>query len=338
VLALKVLDFGSATVGKISPQDNKDASFSLAPSFYGVFDGVSQGPQSRAYAQTLAQESLAVLSAAGSDVAWADQARSALLQGTQAADGYSGMSTALLLRIDLEQAKACTYSLGDCCCLVLRKEEGGLVVGDCSCVQYHDNGAPYQFGGAEWISDTIDDGEFESFDVGAGDVVLCFSDGVSGNLALNDIAKIVNECATQSAEVVAQTVVNEAQERKLVIDDITVVAVQLGDGDASTAASSDAATSTLATPAAAAPSAEVAPAPVAKPLPPPPPTPPSPEGLDAMKDAVGGWFEKAASAAAEKAKASAKAAAQAAVEQAKAAAKAAAEQAKDALDGGKKDL
>ena len=32
----------------------------------------------------------------------------------------------------------------------------------------------------------------ESFDVGAGDYVLCFSDGVSGNLALNEIARLVS--------------------------------------------------------------------------------------------------------------------------------------------------
>jgi len=43
----------------------------------------------------------------------------------------------------------------------------------------------------------------ESFDVGAGDYVLCFSDGVSGNLALNEIARLVSACEGQSAEVAA---------------------------------------------------------------------------------------------------------------------------------------
>ena len=43
----------------------------------------------------------------------------------------------------------------------------------------------------------------ESFDVGAGDYILCFSDGVSGNLALNEIARLVSACEGQSAEVAA---------------------------------------------------------------------------------------------------------------------------------------
>ena len=45
--------------------------------------------------------------------------------------------------------------------------------------------------------------QVESFDVGAGDYVLCFSDGVSGNLALNEIARLVSACEGQSAEVAA---------------------------------------------------------------------------------------------------------------------------------------
>jgi len=333
--ALKVADFGAASVGKISPQDNKDAFFSVAPHFYGVFDGVSQGQESRAYAQTLAKESIAALSESSMEDNWTDLARRALLQGTQAADSYSGMSTALLLQIDLARAQACTYSLGDCCCLVLREEQGQLVVGDCSCVQYHDNGAPYQFGGSEWISDSVDDGEFETFAISAGDVLLCFSDGVSGNLALNDIAQIVNSCAAQSAETVAQTVVNEARERQLVVDDITVVAVRLGESAGPAVAVGASSTGVV-----SAPDSAQTPPPTVPPVPPasPPSSPPAaPEGLDGLKGALGGWFEKAANAALDQAKASAKAAAEAAAEQAKAAAKAAAEQAKNSMSQKKKD-
>ena len=70
----------------------------------------------------------------------------------------------------------------------------------------------------------------ESFDVGAGDYILCFSDGVSGNLALNEIARLVSACEGQSAEVVARTIVAAAQNAKIIADDVTAVAVRVGEG------------------------------------------------------------------------------------------------------------
>ena len=172
--------------------------------FYGVFDGVSQCPESRVYAQTLAKETSAALKRGGDGGSWSEQAQGALQQAAQAADRYSGSSTAIMLRLDLDQAQpqVCTYALGDSSVLVLRKQpDGSFAVGDTSGVMYHDNGAPYQLGGKEWKSDVVADGLVESFDVGPGDYVLCFSDGVSGNLALNEISRLVSACDGQSAEV-----------------------------------------------------------------------------------------------------------------------------------------
>merc|ERR1719483_1899925 len=138
-----------------------------------------------------------------------------------------------MMRLDLDQPQpqVCTFALGDSSALVLRYQpDGSYAVGDTSGVMYHDNGAPYQLGGKEWKSDVVGDGLVESFDVGAGDYILCFSDGVSGNLALNEIARLVSACEGQSAEVVARTIVAAAQNAKIIADDVTAVAVRVGEG------------------------------------------------------------------------------------------------------------
>lgn len=232
-LVLNVVDAGVASAAKLRPNDNKDAFFTSAPSFFGVFDGVSQCPESREYARLLAIESRAALRSSDPTSSWDDQVRGALQQATQKADRLSGSSTALLVRMDLDQPQpqACTYAMGDTTCVLLRQQKGSTVVGDCSAVTYHDNGAPFQFGGAEWKSDGVGDGVIERFDVGVGDVLVCCSDGVTGNLALNDIAQIVDSCAAQSAEALAQVIVFEAQKRNIIADDITAVAIRLGEGE-----------------------------------------------------------------------------------------------------------
>ena len=58
-----------------------------------MFDGVSQCPESRIYAQTLAKETSAALKRSGdAGGSWSDQAQAALQQAAQAADRYSGAS------------------------------------------------------------------------------------------------------------------------------------------------------------------------------------------------------------------------------------------------------
>ena len=162
------------------------------------------------YAQTLAKETSATLKRVGAEGSWTDQVQSALQQAAQKADRFSGSSTAIILRMDLDQPQpqVCTYALGDSSALVLRRQgDGAFTVGDSSGVQVHDNGAPFQLGGEGWQSDGVDDGLVETFDVGEGDYVLCFSDGVSGNLALNDIARLVGACDGRPAVVFAGTAV-----------------------------------------------------------------------------------------------------------------------------------
>ena len=147
-LKLSAVDAGVASVAKLRPSDNKDAFFTAAPRFYGVFDGVSQCPESRIYAQTLAKETSAALKRSGdAGGSWSDQAQAALLQAAQAADRYSGSSTAIMMRLDLDQPQpqVCTFALGDSSALVLKYQpDGSYAVGDTSGVMYHDNGAPDQ--------------------------------------------------------------------------------------------------------------------------------------------------------------------------------------------------
>ena len=149
----------------------------------------------------------------------------------------SGMSTALLLQLDLEQQQLCIYSIGDCSALVLRENaRGGLDVAGVSRVKYHDNGAPYQLAGRNWTSDSVDDGRAEMFAVAAGDVIFGFSDGATGNIEFGDVAKVVTRCAGHSADAIAQAVVDQAHAAGRVADDITVVVVRLGScGDADVA-------------------------------------------------------------------------------------------------------
>jgi hypothetical protein len=213
---LNVVDVGASTASKLLPFENKDSYFSSPPSFYGVFDGVSQCPESRAYSQTLAKTCSAVLSSQSTTTDWNIQAQSALREATSAAGGYSGSSTAILMRVDLDgdEPRLSTFCLGDCQILVLRSSEdnpGSLVVADYSSVKFHENGAPYQLGGKGWQSDVIEDGEFEDFALFAGDTVLCFSDGFANNFDLDEVAVAVADCATLSAGDMAAKLVAEAR-------------------------------------------------------------------------------------------------------------------------------
>ena len=54
---------------------------------------------------------------------------------------------------------------------------------------------------------------------------------MSGNLAPQDIARVVAACAQESADAIAQCVVDEARAANRVADDITVVVLRLGSGE-----------------------------------------------------------------------------------------------------------
>ena len=233
--ALNVIDVGAFSAAKLLPIENKDAFFASPPHFYGVFDGVSQCPQSRSFAQTLAKTACAKL---GSSVRGElmDQVQPALWQALGDAQQYKGCSTACVMRVDLqrEQPVLGCFNLGDCVCMVLRPGESALAVAETTDIKMHANGAPYQLGGLGWKTDKIEDGLTFSFDVNAGDVVLCFSDGVANNLTPDEIAQISSACARQPASELAKTLVESARQKKLVDDDATVVALRLGEGSGPT--------------------------------------------------------------------------------------------------------
>ena len=231
-LALNVVDVGAHSIAKNLPFENKDSYLLAPPRFFGVFDGVSQCPQSRAFSQTLAK-TLSVALPASNDDDFGSQAQSALSKAVAAASDYSGASTALVVRLSLDQdePKVQTCCLGDCQCMILREVEGALAIADISDVKFHGNGAPYQLAGRGWTSDSPADAVCEEFAVCAGDTLLCFSDGFANNWQSPDeVPRAVSACKGMSAEAMAKQLVEQASRAKIVVDDVTVVAMRLGDG------------------------------------------------------------------------------------------------------------
>ena len=238
VTALSVVDYGLASTAKGLPFENKDAYFTAPPNFYGVFDGVSSMPQSRVYAQTLAKTSCDTLlqSQRGNPKGeWTAQACSALTAATAAAQEYRGSSTAILLKMELEQSPplACVYSVGDCQTLVLRKAAGAeeYAIAETTIDKIHpENGAPYQFGGEKLQTDKPEDGDAYAFEVLPGDILLCYTDGITDNMQPAEIETLINIQADNPASEIAEVLVEAARLRQAVDDDCTAVAVKLGDG------------------------------------------------------------------------------------------------------------
>lgn len=248
LLGLNVVDVGSASVAKKSFYDNNDAFFVSPPNFYGVFDGVSACPESREFARMLADTTQDALSRVDSSLrpgedrvaralSFRRQAQSALQKACQRASFLSGASTALIVQLQLEgEPLAFAYNVGDCTSLVLRASatgSGRMLVVSSTKPRYHKNGAPYQVAGKGFQSDRPEDGESFAFGVRAGDTVLCFTDGVSGNLKPDEIARIASrDEAKASAAALAKTLVEAARDKCLVDDDTTAVVLRLGEGDA----------------------------------------------------------------------------------------------------------
>jgi len=252
--ALLVVGVGTATASaakRAGPFDNQDAFFSAPPIYYGIFDGVSQCPDSRAFAQTLAKTAFEELAKTEIDSdSWSEAAQLALSKGAEEAFEYSGCSTACLMRLELDgdTPRAGCYVLGDCGVMVIRQddEEDGeeeeeaaaLVVAGCTDAKFHENGAPYQLGGRSWLTDEVDDGEEFEIEISAGDTLIAFTDGLVNNLEQGEIAEIVNECEGQEAEELAKALVERAKDVQTVDDDVTVVAIRLGEGKGSSGAGS----------------------------------------------------------------------------------------------------
>ena len=234
--ALSITGAGVATKAKLLPFENKDAFFSSpASGHFGVFDGVSQCPQSRAYAQELARTACTTLNMGASGGNFTDVAREVLFKAGTAAKDYSGASTVCMVRADLEKAspQVCVYTIGDCECMVLRQPTpASIELVGVSPVNFHSNGAPYQLGGKGWVSDNPGDGLETIFDVQKGDTVLVYSDGVCNNLENEQIAQLVAQNANQDESAMASAIVDAARAAGFVDDDCTVVAVRLGEGPA----------------------------------------------------------------------------------------------------------
>jgi len=239
VHALNVVDVGVYSAAKLLPIENKDAYFAAPPHFFGVFDGVSQCKQSRSFAQTLAKTSCAKLGRSV-DGELMDQLQPALWQALGDAQGFSGCATVCMMRVDLQRETPVLgcYNLGDSGCMVLRPgdDSAAWTVAERTDDKLHSSGAPYQLGGLDWKTDRIEDGLTYAFELAEGDAVLCFSDGLSSNLAPPEIARVAAECAAQPAAELAKRLVETARAKKLVDDDTTVVALRLGQGSGPTEA------------------------------------------------------------------------------------------------------
>ena len=138
-----------------------------------------------------------------------------------------------MLRLNLDEQPALVhcYQLGDSAAMILRPSEEQrnlLGVAEKTEAKMHANGAPYQLAGGTWKSDAIEDGETSVFQVAPGDVVLCFTDGLSNNVPAEEICQIAS--AAPNAAEMAKTLVERARRVRRVDDDVTVVALKLGTG------------------------------------------------------------------------------------------------------------
>ena len=79
-----------------------------------------------------------------------------------------------------------------------------------------------------WTAVTPDEsGASSTFAVREGDVLLCFTDGLSANLAPAEMAELVGANANRSAEATARALATAARQRARVLDDVTVVVLCL---------------------------------------------------------------------------------------------------------------
>ena len=211
------LELGSWTAAKPGrlPWANEDACFTAAP-FAAVFDGVSSAARSRDYATVLAQSSRSFLLKSADttgEIGWGSQAQQTLRCACTAGARIDGASTACLLRFDLERCVVACYNLGDCGFLLL--EPGGpvpRVIGRSS-PKIHADGTPFQLAGACGISDAVTSGALTSHALAAGQLALCFSDGLSGNLSPAEVADIVGRTPGLAPTRLARRLATEAQRR-----------------------------------------------------------------------------------------------------------------------------
>ena len=218
--AALLLRAGAHSVAKPGrlPWANEDACF-VAPPCLAVFDGVSAAPRSRDYAATLARSVRAGLRQG-------DDLRQALRRAANTAAHIRGASTACVVRFDFEHTVVSCFNLGDSGFMLLSPplaQGGSMRIVGHSTQQAHAGGAPFQLAGAAGISDSVSSGAQSSYALDAGQVALCFTDGLSRNLNARSIAEIVAGAPQLAPNRLARLLVEEATRRGSVQDDITVV-------------------------------------------------------------------------------------------------------------------
>ena len=231
------------------PWANEDAQF-VAGNYCGVFDGVSALPASRAYARQLSGLTRSTLSREGAVIdaaAWKRTVVNALQAAARGAERLDGASTACLACVDLERRQLSTYVLGDSGWLLFAPSASGRRLCARSSPQRHSVGAPYQLVGGRRAdrSDPPSAGLASTQPLLPGSVLLLHTDGLLDNLALDEIAELVERDAARGASALARRLAAAARARRLKPDDVTVVAVLLDERGSSVDASSVAAWSAV---------------------------------------------------------------------------------------------
>lgn len=167
---------------------------------------------------------------------------SALQAAARGANSLDGASTAALACVDLERRQLSTYVLGDSGWLLFAPSASGRRLCARSSRQLHRVGAPYQLVGGRRAerSDPPSSGLASTQPVLPGSVLLLHTDGLLGNLALDEIAELVERNAARGPRALARRLASAARARRRLPDDVTVVAVLLDERgstvDASTVA------------------------------------------------------------------------------------------------------
>ena len=87
-----------------------------------------------------------------------------------------------------------------------------------------------RFGGEKLQTDAPEDGDAYAFEVLSGDILLCYTDGITDNMQPAEIETLINIQADNPAAQIAEVLVEAARLRRAVDDDCTAVALKLGDG------------------------------------------------------------------------------------------------------------
>lgn len=209
------------------PWQNQDAQF-VSSTCFGVFDGVSSAPASRAYAEKLASTCKVELAKA-KDEPWPAAPKQALARAMKAAKAIRGASTASLLQVDIDRQTISSYNLGDSGFLLFAPPDtsGNQRLCAKSSPMLHGGGSPFQLGGGgeEMFSDSPSDGRAATHPFSSGCVAILHSDGLLDNLSTEEVADIIASKQARDMAGIARALAFAANARKRRPDDVTVIAI-----------------------------------------------------------------------------------------------------------------